>query len=176
MSRSALALKTTEHDEEEAYSAYQAAPVFRASPRISSESESGFGFYELNPDVLKRRELRVVPKVRDAGFNRSFQLLQQWEGQVKEVTADSFVAIISDMTNPGNEEEEVEIGLEEVAPDDIRLLRPGSLFYWAVGYEDGRGVPRQRVSRIRFRRLPGLTTRDVARAKETARKFATLFD
>ena len=174
MSRSALALKTTEHGEEEAYSAYQAAPVFRASPRISLES--GFGNYELNPDVLKQRELRVVPKVRGAGFSRSFQLLQQWEGQVKQVTADSFVAIVSDMTNRGNPDEEVELGLEDVAPDDMRLLRPGSLFYWAVGYEDGRGVPRQRVSRIRFRRLPGLTTRDVAHAKETAQKFATLFD
>ena len=174
MSRSALALRTTEHGEEEAYSAYQAAPVFRTSPRISCES--GFGIYELSSDALKRRELRVVPKARDAGFSRSFQLLQQWEGQVKEVTADSFVAIISDMTNPRNAEEEVELGLEDVAPDDMQLLRPGSLFYWAVGYEDGRGVPRQRVSRIRFRRLPGLTTRDVARAKETAKTFATLFD
>lgn len=174
MSRSALALKTIEYDDEEAYSAYQATPVLSLSPRIPSDA--GSTFHELDSEVLKRRSVRIAPKVRGDGFSRSFQLLQQWEGQVKQVTSESFVAIVSDLTNPSNAEEEVELGLEDVAPDDMRLLRPGSLFYWAVGYEDGRGVPRQRVSRIRFRRLPGLTTRDVARAKEKAQKFAALFD
>lgn len=127
-------------------------------------------------DVLVRpvREIRPIPKI-SATVYRSFKLLQQWEGQVQRVAGSSFVAIITDKTNQENDEEEVEIDLAEVAPDDFALVRPGSLFYWAVGYEDGQGIPRQRVSRIRFQRLPGLTTRDIARAKQNARTFRSLF-
>lgn len=109
-------------------------------------------------------------------FPRSFACLQQWEGQVKEVTKESFVAVVSDKTNQVNADEEVELDLADVDVEDMRLVRPGALFYWAIGYEDGIGVPRQRVSRIRFRRLPGITTRDIARAKDNAKKFASLFE
>lgn len=129
---------------------------------------------DTNNVVQPIRETRPLPKISDAP-SRSFQLLQQWEGQVQQVTENSFIAVIADKTSPENDDEEVEIDLAEVAPDDHALVRPGSLFYWSVGYEHGRGLPRQRVSRIRFRRLPGLTMRDIARAKQKAREFRSLF-
>jgi hypothetical protein len=102
-------------------------------------------------------------------------MLQQWEGRVIAISKDTFVAIISDRTNPENPQEKVEIELSEISQDDIGLIRPGSFFYWAVGYEDAPGVPRQRVSRIRFRRLPGWTTQEIKRAKQEALKLAELF-
>lgn len=175
MKSTALAIAIDEFDEAVS-SGYREAPVFRKIHRplelvtsIEPEEESlrDYGI----------REIRPIPRVRDDDlFLRSFQLLHQWEGQVKEVKKDSFVAFISDKTNPENEDEEVDLDLREVDSNDLNLVRPGSLFYWAVGYEDGRGVPRQRVSRIRFKRLPGLTTRDIGRAKENAKKFAALFE
>lgn len=174
MTRSALARNTVDEEEMAAYSAYQTTPVFRSSPR-SEEGDTPSASIEVTPFLDQKRTLRVLPKVNGVAFARSFQLLQQWTGQVKQITADSFVAIISNVTDPDAPDEEVELGFEEVAPDDTRLVRPGSLFYWSVGYEDGIGIPRQRVSRIRFRRLPGITTRDVARAKETAKKLDALF-
>lgn len=106
---------------------------------------------------------------------RPFQMLQQWEGKVSAVSKDAFVAVISDRTNPENPQEEVEIELSEIPQDDVSLVRPGSFFYWAVGYEDAPGIPRQRVSRIRFRRLPGWTTREIKRAKQKASQLAELF-
>lgn len=174
MTRSALAIKTNDDEEIAAYSAYQTTAVFRSSPR-SAEGDTPSASNEINPYIFQKSPLRAIPKVTGLEFARTFQLLQQWTGQVKQLTADSFVAIISNVTDPDAPDEEVEFGLEEVAIDDTRLVRPGSLFYWSVGYEDGIGVPRQRVSRIRFQRLPGITTRDVARAKETANKLNALF-
>lgn len=174
MTRSALALQTNDEEDEAAYSAYREAPLFRSALR-AKEGATPSASNNISSDLFTRRTLQVVPKAREIAFTRSFQMLQQWTGQVKQVTTDSFVAIISDTTNPNKPDEEVELELEEVAPDDMRLVRPGSLFYWAVGYEDGIGVPRQRVSRIRFRRLPGITSRDIARARDTAKRLDALF-
>ena len=134
---------------------------------------------DINPidiysDLFRIRELLPIPTIAD-DFPRSFQLLQKWEGKVIAVMEDSFVAEVTDKTTLSNDEEEMEINIREVPPDDLHLLRPGSFFYWSRGYEDGRGVPRQRVSRIRFQRLPGLTIRDIDRAKEAAMEFSALF-
>lgn len=108
-------------------------------------------------------------------FPRSFHLLQQWEGRVEQRDSDTFVAVITDKSNVGNPDEEVELFLAEIEREELSFVRPGALFYWSVGYEDGPGIPRQRVSRIRFRRLPGITTRDILRAENNAKKLADLF-
>lgn len=121
------------------------------------------------------KKLRVVPHVV-AKFSRSFRLLQGWEGLVTQVSDDSFMSIITDKTNSDNDQEEVELDLGEIPEEDLRFVRAGALFYWSVGYEDGLGIPRQRVSRIRFKRLPGLTTREIARAKATADTLSSLFE
>lgn len=148
--------------------------VFQITRRNLKFSTS-IDFKERDDLAHSVREIRPIPKISATTY-RSFKLLQEWEGQVQQVTGSSFVAIITDRTNQENDQEEVEIDMAEVAPDDHALVRPGSLFYWAVGYEHGQGIPRQRVSRIRFRRLPGLTTRDIARAKQNAKTFRSLFD
>jgi hypothetical protein len=177
MNRTALALSADEFDDV-VPSRYQETQVFRRIPNQSVQPTLATASETPTQDAYESRnfhEIRPIPKARSNVFARTFHLLQQWEGQVTEVLADSFVAVVSDKANSENADEEVELDLTEVDPSDMYLLRPGSLFYWSVGYEDGRGIPRQRVSRIRFRRLPGLTTRDIARAKENAKKFATLF-
>lgn len=117
-----------------------------------------------------------LPSIRavDAHLS-SFHMLQQWEGKVVAVSKDAFVAIIANRTSPENPQEEVEIELSEISQDDISLVKPGSFFYWAVGYEDAPGIPRQRVSRIRFRRLPGWTAQEIKRAKQRASQLAELF-
>jgi hypothetical protein len=174
MTSTALA-RITEEEDIAVYSGHSESPAFRKIHRplslVTSSEPKG-----ASNDLLSIQEIRPIPRTRDDVFLRSFQLLQQWEGQVKEVTHDSIVAVVSDKTNLDNEDEEVELDLAEIDPDDLYLVRPGSLFYWSVGYEGGRGIPRQRVSRIRFKRLPGITTRDIGRAKKNALKFATLFE
>jgi hypothetical protein len=136
-----------------------------------------------NTDVVTipgKAELRVIPKPLSMAKNpnvaaRPFYLIQQWEGKVSKTLADSFVATLEDKTTPTNPGEEVEIELSEISEEDRALVRSGAFFYWSVGYEDAPGVPRQRVSRIRFRRLPGWTSREIERAKKSSEQFADLF-
>jgi len=107
---------------------------------------------------------------------RKFHLLQSWEGLVENVTKEEFTASLQDKTTPLNPGEGVEISLGEVSDEDLSLVRPGAVFYWSIGYEDSPGFPRQRVSRIRFRRLPGWTHQEVMIAEEKAKEFASLFE
>ena len=132
----------------------------------------------LNPNISMRerhKQLVPVPKISEFPLPRSFQLLQQWEGVVKAISSDAFTCVIKDKTNPDNFDEEVEIDTSEVPEGDLHLLRPGSWFYWSIGYESGPGLPRQRVSRIRFRRLAGLSMRQLEKARANAKKISSLF-
>ncbi len=105
-----------------------------------------------------------------------FRLLQLWEGKVLNVTDTEFEALISDKTDPDLPDEIVTIDIDELSPDDVPLTRPGSVFYWSVGYVDFPGRGRIRESKIRFRRLRGWTTAEIQSARETGRRLEALFD
>jgi hypothetical protein len=92
-------------------------------------------------------------------------VLQVWEGTVTNLANDEFTAIIRDKTEEGNPDEEVVLSTDELAVEDLPLLRPGAIFYWSVRYEQERGLPRRRVSRIRFRRVPGWTNADIRQSE-----------
>lgn len=126
------------------------------------------------PVQAKTSQLHLLPR-KTISFQRNFKLLQQWEGMVEKISGDTVVAIIVDKKNADNPNEEVEIYLSEIDKEDMPFVRPGASFYWSVGYEDGIGVPRQRVSRIRFKRMAGITTRDISRAEKNATKLKSLF-
>lgn len=116
-----------------------------------------------------------IPKT-DTIPQRGFKLIQEWFGTVTDVNTKTFTAVISDRTNTNNSNELVELDLSEVPEDDVKILRAGSLFYWSVGYEDSPGIPRQRVSRIRLQRLPGLTVREILKAEQKAQSFKDIFN
>ncbi len=90
---------------------------------------------------------------------RRFNVLQQWEGIVDEITSDSIWAVIDDLTDPSAASESVELPLDEIPEADQPLLAPGSVFYWHIGYEQTCGGQRRRVSEIRLRRSPQWTQR-----------------
>jgi hypothetical protein len=116
--------------------------------------------------------LRVRPSERPTARTR-FIALESWEGVVTEVTEDTFVARL--FTNDEREaDEEAEILLGEISPSDLPLVEPGAAFYWSIGYRDRRGARRERVSDIRFRRLPAWTEKELAEAKEEALKTRKL--
>jgi hypothetical protein len=101
--------------------------------------------------------------------------LQEFEGTVLELTADSIVARLMDRTNPGLEEE-AEIPLAEVRFEERELVRPGAVFRWAIGDQQGTDGRRTRVSTIRFQRLPSWTCREVGEAKKAAGVFLESLD
>lgn len=89
------------------------------------------------------------------------QLVQQWEGVVTEVRDADFDVLLHDLTDRSRARESATIPLEEVSDCDKRLVQPGGVFYWSIGYELRAGSKR-RFSDIRFRRLPAWTQADIA--------------
>jgi hypothetical protein len=162
-------------------SAYYQAPTYIEDLKKPSINNDLFLSNNLNLvnftnyGLLDFSRTAPIPKTESAP-QRGFKLLQEWFGTVTEINSNTFTAVISDRTNPENTDELVVLDLSEVPEDDVKILRLGSLFYWSVGYEDSPGIPRQRVSRIRLQRLPGLTVREILKAEKKALSFKDIFN
>lgn len=173
-------LKTIDDFQSFPDSSYNQAPTYIEDVKKSSINNELFSSDNLNLvnytnyGRLNFSRTAPIPKT-ECIPQRSFKLLQEWFGTVADVNTKTFTAVISDRTNSDNSKEFVELDLSEVPEDDIKILRPGSLFYWSVGYEDSPGIPRQRVSRIRLQRLPGLTVREILKAEQKAQAFKDIF-
>ncbi len=102
----------------------------------------------------------------------TFQSLQRWEGVVTKIEEESFIARLTDLSHKGSEEE-VELPLADIPTEDRDLLEPGAIFYWAIGYRDEPSGQRQRVSMLRFRRLPVWSASELRAAGERASRVAT---
>jgi len=121
-------------------------------------------------DSVKYAPTKQPVVIRSKSFGTEvFNLLQRWDGIVQSVDVESVRAIIYDRTNQDNPEEGVVLELAEIPPEDLHLAKPGAVFYWSIGYVEGPGTPRQRVSRIRFRRLPEWTKRELSDAETRTR-------
>lgn len=104
---------------------------------------------------------------------RGLQILERWDGIVQEVGESTFTARLLDQKS-GRPRAETEVFIGEVPPYDRPLLKPGAVFYWHIGYRDPEG-DHERVSRIRFRRLPPKTRADLKRAELAADKIRSQF-
>jgi hypothetical protein len=125
------------------------------------------------PNVQTTRSL-ATPQV---GNWSKEKLLQHWECVVESIDSDAqtFTAILRSLRNREDSEKEAAIPIEEITDDDRELLRRGAIFYWSIGYETSVSGTRKRFSRIKFRRLPAWTKRDLARVEKEAAEFAALF-
>ncbi len=114
--------------------------------------------------ALVRLPMPIKPRTRQFV---SFHPMQEWEGTVTEVDGDTFTARLTDLTaDKSVAEEEADFLVDDITDDDRQLLVPGAIFRWAVGYQRSSGGSKKRVSHIVFRRLPMLTEKDAAEAKE----------
>ena len=102
-----------------------------------------------------------------ANLVKYFKSEQSWEGEVIEILEDSFRARLADIHNPG-QVEEAEILFSALSDsDDLKLIKPGAVFFWTVGTRiEGRRS--EQVSIIQFRRLPRWNQKEVDEAKQTA--------
>jgi len=121
--------------------------------------------------LKKKKPIAIVPRnpIRD----RTYQALQSWEGFVLEKFDNYFAARITDLNNE-QMDEEVEISLKDVSPDDLHLAVPGAIFYWHIGYDTENGTTK-RSSIIRFRRIPRWTQSDFIKAEDIEKKIDELF-
>jgi hypothetical protein len=115
-----------------------------------------------------------VPRLSDPDYR--LQLLQQWECVVRSVGEHDFVAILHDLTDRAKGEEEATFPLEEVADSDRAFVEPGAVFYWSIGYRTSSSGQKDRVSQIRFRRVPTWTASERRRAEAKAAELEELLD
>jgi hypothetical protein len=119
---------------------------------------------------LTLRELVLSPP-KTAPFREYFKAIQKWEGKVVSLSGDTFRATLSPIV--GEElEQEAEIYVQDVTPDERSFIEPGAIFYWSIGYLE-RPSGRVRESVIRFRRLPMWTDNEV---KEAGRDLTIYFN
>ena len=115
----------------------------------------------------------TVPPIRKAPY--TFRLLQQWEGTVTEITGGDFTAELRDLTDPDNYREEAIFELDEVSPGDQPLLALGAVFRWSIGYKTSAAGQRERVSQIRFVRIPDWRKSAVEEIKRQATRLQKRF-
>jgi hypothetical protein len=104
-----------------------------------------------------------------------FELLQQWEGTIEGVDADSITASVRDMTDRTMPDELIEIQRMEFADADADLVAPGAVFYWSIGYRVTPSGTKERLSVIRMRRLPQPTRRQLECISREAAELSRMF-
>lgn len=118
---------------------------------------------------------QLLPTPNDAETsNRPKEILialQSWEGVVLGVNESSFVVRLVDVAG-SHLDEEVTLSTDELSDFDLELLEPGAILYWTVGYVQRARGARERVSRIRLRRLPAWSRRELDEAHERAATLA----
>ena len=90
--------------------------------------------------------------------------IQNWQGIVLSIESEYFTAKLTDLSMGGTYEIG-EFGLEDVSPDDLKLLAIGAIFYWSVGHymQNGQSVKR---SDLRFQRLITIDSNDFEEIEE----------
>lgn len=118
--------------------------------------------------VTPRRDARVASHAKPSGL---FVATGKWEGIVESVDdmANEFDVRMADILHSGDELF-MTFSKDDVSPEDALLVVPGAVFYWVVGYYDRVSGQRTRVAELKFRRLPVRRARDLARARERARR------
>ncbi len=124
-------------------------------------------------DISLGQFLIAPPLFRQA--REYFHVRQKWEGYVIEVGQDTFLARLAPIVGEGSDLE-AEIYLEDVELPDRTLVKPGSVFYWSIGYFVKPSGNRCRASLIRFRRLPPWTKDKLETARANAEKLMSLLD
>lgn len=147
---------------------------FLSDPPAGSLPQSAYGDIESKTDAFREPEERplVLPRIVSRVRDR-FISLQKWEGVVCYVNGDSFVAKLTDLTR-GGPDEEAEFPLDEISEEDRKLVKPGAVFYWNIGYHDLHRGQRIRSSLIRFRRLPAWTKKEIESARKEAERISNL--
>ena len=141
------------------------------TPNILSDSNA-------TPDTMDDKLIKKIAEIYkpvlypkfEPPIQEMFIPLQKWEGTVQQVADDYFEALLVDQTDKKNQDEVAEFMLDEVSDADLDLVKPGSIFYWNIGYEISPAGQRKRASIIRFRRLPKWSAHEIEMAKNDAKR------
>lgn len=94
--------------------------------------------------------------------------LQEWEGRVLRLEGRFLFARLVDITAGDKDEtEEVQLPIDDVTEADQKLLKPGAVFRWVLGYSYANGR-KERFARVVIRRLPVWTEKEMREADTEA--------
>ncbi len=119
-------------------------------------------------------KLVSLPKFNDVSnpLPTPYELLQEWEGYVQTVGSNEFTASLIDWTQQRKTaDEEADFSIDDLTEEDKKLLKPGAVFRWLIGYRSIGGT-KERFSKIVFRRLPQWTERELRESQEKAKNIA----
>lgn len=155
-------------EEDPKQAATQNQPQQTATAQVSAQVDT---------DTPILRGVRVKPQVPEArrGKEPSLQIKQLWEGTVKDVLDNGFLAVLVDKSHPNLPEEQVEFESVELREDDKPLVKPGSVFYWMIGTERTPSGQVRNVSNIEFSRLPIWTRNSLNAAAQRESGLGTWF-
>ncbi|MBN2717439.1 MAG: hypothetical protein JXX14_16425 [Deltaproteobacteria bacterium] len=99
-------------------------------------------------------------------------LLEEWEGCIKEVYDDHFIAHLYKPDSDSTEVLEAEFAIDDVVPEGNRhLVVEGMIFYWNLGKEVKKSGTISNNDYLIFRRIPSWNNFDAERESETADNF-----
>jgi hypothetical protein len=149
---------------------HQVAPQNGSYGEVTTtESRGSNDSLHTRADQSIRASLLPKPKVlRPEAV--TFRRLEQRDGFVLDVDEETqtFRARLVDPRG-AEPDQEVEIDLAQVSPVEAALVKPGALFFWAIGYMTRATGRRNLVLAIEFRRLP----RAARDAQESAARDAS---
>ena len=116
------------------------------------------------------RYLREVPRIRPS----LFKCVKKWECVVIQVEEDTFTARLVDASGE-SEDSMSAFSIDEVSRDDRRLIEPGAVFYWSIGYKENASGTRTRESILVFRRVPAWSKQALERINKESDKMLEYF-
>lgn len=154
--------------------------VDRLKIRNSLEAEE-YSYVERSSDSLTPRYLEkvdytklteIITRAKRPVSTFNFVAMQEWEGYVTEIKEDTFTAILVDVTKKDNEPtEEADFEMDEISNSDKKLLKIGSVFRWAIGYNTS-GSTKMKSSFVVFRNLPAYSKKELAAAQTKAESLS----
>jgi|GEM_PF-6634417 len=132
-----------------------------------------------NQDYSRSTTYRPKMIPRSFGPNKAphvEEIKQVWYGVVLGCNDTEIRVRLEDYTNEENSDEEVTLALEEIEEQDQSLIEVGALFFWHIGYRTGRNYPKERFSKIRFRRLAKWSDSELESAQELAKSYVANFE
>lgn len=148
---------------------------------VHEYGENKYRYGRSGTDILSTKEPEIRP--RSAKFiapvidlNRPREDIKQcWSGKVISATDQELTVRLEDLTNRDNPDELIVLSRDEIDDREQSLVKPGALFYWYIGYRQGYKYSKERISIIRFRRLPSWTAREIQESEKLAKEYADFF-
>lgn len=125
-----------------------------------------------DPEIKPRSQRRI--KIA-SNFEQREKIKQTWSGTVLDCNEQELTARLEDLINPDNPDEIVVLSIEEIEDRQHSLIQKGAIFLWHIGYRYGPKYPRERFSKINFRRLPKWTEEEIQDAEKLAEEYANFF-